>query len=190
MSSQPSSQQNGYQHAESSRAGASNAYPGPPSGQHGDRYHPMTTPSLPPQVQQYRRESLTNGGTSYRDGRMENWDSDQTPGADFTSLPQVDDINGHASSSRASTVVGRTLGGDRPRDREITIREIRTISMPMDVDGAAGDGIGRVRIPIPPVQTIVSCKLDDREGEVFEGRNSEDRSGALLLLTLHVYLFG
>lgn len=58
----------------------------------------------------------------------------------------------------------------------------------MDIDGKTGEGSSRgagtgtgtvVRLPIPPIRTLISAKVEDRDGDVFEGRNSEDISGGL-----------
>ena len=102
------------------------------------------------------------------------WEPDGPTGAQITSLARDDD-------ALARVPRARTLGGDRYERNPIVIREIRSITLPMDVD-AQGDAIAsgaRIRLPIPPLRSLVSTKIEEREGDVFEGRNSEDSSGAL-----------
>lgn len=99
------------------------------------------------------------------------WEPDASTGS---SLARDDD-------TMARVPRARTLGGDRYERNSIAIREIRSITLPMDVDaqGEATASGARIRLPIPPLQSLVSTKIEEREGDVFEGRNSEDSSGAL-----------
>jgi hypothetical protein len=112
-----------------------------------------------------------NGGV--RDSPLGSWEPEGLEGAQFTSLPRDDDTMMRVPRAR-------TLGGDRREHNPVAIREIRSITIPMDVDAheetsASGS---RIRLPIPPVRSLVGTKIEEREGEVFEGRNSEDSSGA------------
>jgi len=125
----------------------------------------------------YRRPSsreVTYVNEDVHNSPMGAWEPDGPTGAQITSLARDDD-------ALARVPRARTLGGDRYERNPIVIREIRSITLPMDVD-AQGDAIAsgaRIRLPIPPLRSLVSTKIEEREGDVFEGRNSEDSSGAL-----------
>lgn len=111
------------------------------------------------------------------DSHFNKLEIDDPEGGQFTSL------GGQEDEKFNRTPRGRTLGGDRPRDRNpVPIREIRSIALPMDVDthGETSASGARIRLPIPPVRTIVSVKIEGRDGDVFEGKNSEDGSGTFL----------
>ncbi|KAF8306790.1 WD40 repeat-like protein, partial [Clavulina sp. PMI_390] len=150
--------QNGYQPPPMNQAGPSydSRGPYPP-----DRYGPPPGPGgyhQPNGHDGYRQSPLSR--EAYHDTRME-WEARGPP-------------EGMAFAS------GRTLGGDRPRERNpVPIREIRTVALPMDIDtrGETSAAGARLRLAIPPVKNVISTKvLDAREGDVFEGKNSDDGS--------------
>lgn len=108
-----------------------------------------------------------------RDSPLGSWEADGLDGAQFTPLPRDGDAMMRVPRAR-------TLGGDRRERNPVATREIRSITIPLDAD-AHGETSASVRLPIPPLRSIVSAKIEEREGDIFEGRNSEDSSGALEL---------
>lgn len=141
---------------------------------------------VPPQVpiSHHYRSSLPGGDVPYRhsssremgytngdarDSPMGFWEPEGPEGAQFTSLPRDDDIMLRVPRPR-------TLGGDRYEGHPIAVREIRPITVPMDTDAQEESSGPRIRLPIPPLRSIVSTKIEEREGDVFEGRNSENSS--------------
>lgn len=149
-----------------------------------DRFGPLTNPSLPSVSQHFRgngndaayQQSSLSREVTYVDGsdsRMTSWDTEGPEGGQFTSLGRDDENVGRAPKAR-------TLGGDRARDKNpVPIREIRPIALPVDVEtrGETSASGARIRLPIPSLQTLVSAKVEGREGDVFGGKNSEDSSG-------------
>jgi protein HIRA/HIR1 len=57
--------------------------------------------------------------------------------------------------------------------------------MDIDGDGNAKGFKTAVRLPIPPLRTSVSAKIEDRESDVFEGKNSEDGTSECDALAAH-----
>ncbi len=70
----------------------------------------------------------------------------------------------------------RTLGGDSRREPMGPIKEIRPPSgmTPMDIDTSSSPL--SYRLAVPALRNIVFAKVEERETDVFEGRNSEDGS--------------
>ena len=70
----------------------------------------------------------------------------------------------------------RTLGGDRRREPMGPIKDIRRPSgmTSMDIDPSSGS-LG-YRLAAPALRNIVFARVEERESDIFEGRNSEDGS--------------
>lgn len=91
-----------------------------------------------------------------------------------------------SGEDESSSKVGkaRTLGGDRRRESVGPVKEIRAISFPMDVDatnalaGPSTVGVPRLRPPV--LRNLLSVKIEDKESDVFEGTNSEDRTSEIV----------
>ncbi|KAG8894472.1 HIR complex subunit, partial [Tulasnella sp. 403] len=76
-----------------------------------------------------------------------------------------------AASSRAPKA--RTLGGDRAREPVGPIKELRPAISGYGFGEEAG-GRARVRLVIPPLKSYITAKSDERDEDVFEGRNFDD----------------
>ena len=139
-----------------------------------DRFVPTINQFAPPV--QYPGESSYVPSTSSRFIET-NYGNDDVDTADMW-----DSIETGASNPNGINRVAkaRTLGGDRRRDSVSVIKEIRPVlGVPMDVGAYPGpsSASGYTRLRPPAIRNSVSARVEDKEGDIFEGKNAEDGAG-------------
>ncbi|KAF8328351.1 WD40-repeat-containing domain protein [Cantharellus anzutake] len=126
---------------------------------HSSSFAPSQVPQMDTIQNASRANSLQNG--DHPDGSGNMWDS-------------IDGGANHNDTSRLPKA--RTLGGDRRREPMGPIKDIRPPSVANQMNMSPSGSSTNHRLAIPAVRNIVFAKVEDRETDVFEGRNSENGS--------------